>query len=71
MFIQKNFKIRYGATMTRGDNDNEKYGTIIDSLLSKFKIKIKLNNYIKNISRKTNYEIELKINRRYFILSIK
>ena len=29
MFIQKNFKIMYGATMTRGDNDNEKYGKII------------------------------------------
>ena len=29
MFIQKNFKIRYGATMTRGDNDNEKFGNII------------------------------------------
>ena len=28
MFIQKNFKIMYGATMTRGDNDNEKYGSL-------------------------------------------
>ena len=26
MFSLKNFKIGYGATMTRGDNDNEKYG---------------------------------------------
>ena len=26
MFYLKNFKIDFGATMTRGDNDNEKYG---------------------------------------------
>ena len=26
MFWLKNFKIRYGVTMTHGDNNNEKYG---------------------------------------------
>ena len=32
MFYLKNFKIDFGATMTRGDNDNEKYGNYIFDL---------------------------------------
>ena len=39
MFIQKNFKIMYGATMTRGDNDNEKYGKL-NHILKFYKVLI-------------------------------
>ena len=59
MFIQKNFKIRYGATMTRGDNDNEKYGIIqgyIGGTKYSFKT-VKNHKYLKKKIYEANYKL--------------